>query len=80
MSSISAMAGSMMVGTKKTWVMPWACTASAKYRLPVMRGMGTSSKRWSYPSSDDYFAKSSGESSIGAPCGVRSAARSQASR
>src|SRR5688572_6333973 len=40
MSSISAMAGIMMVGTKKTCVVPCACTASAKYRLPVMRGMG----------------------------------------
>src|SRR5437667_5962002 len=45
MSSISAMAASMMVGTKNTWVTPWACTASAKYRLPVMRGMGASSSR-----------------------------------
>src|SRR5213593_3906996 len=39
MSSISAIAGSMMVGTKKTCVVPYACTASAKYRSPVMRGM-----------------------------------------
>jgi hypothetical protein len=30
MSSMSAIAGSMMVGTKKTWVVPAACTASAK--------------------------------------------------
>src|SRR5262249_32113797 len=44
MSSISAIAGSMMVGTKNTWVMPAARTASAKYRLPVIRGMGTSLK------------------------------------
>src|SRR5690349_10161428 len=42
MSSISAIAGSMMVGTKKTCVVPYACTASAKYRSPVMRGMVTS--------------------------------------
>jgi hypothetical protein len=44
MSSISAIAGIMMVGTKNTCVMPWACTASAKYRLPVIRAIVAFSK------------------------------------